>query len=811
MTVTDTELINTVTQALTDDASVTDEIAYVVLAALEGDAELASELHGTVEHEALQPDSPASQDGPVGAFVSCIEVTGFRGIGPTSKFSLVPGPGITVVSGRNGSGKSSFAEALEFALTSKSYRWSANKKSVVWASSWRNMHHDGEASIRVGLTIDGRPETTVGVDWSAGAELDDAAFWVQEKKAARSTGTDTLGWRDALDSHRPILSYDEVGRMFEQEPSALYDAIAKLLGLDAVAAAEKRLAERHGELKKPRTAATQSKKSVKQAVEASSDERAAAAFQQLRKHKPDLDVVAGIATGSEAASSTVVAALRRLATLRTVEVGDIEHAVAQFDTARDALSAVTGVVADTQERLLDLLSAALELHPGGDGRPCPVCGEGTLDDAWAERSRLTLEAGRTDTQRYRDAKSDFDAAARSLRDLALSAPPADDDTGGVDLEVYRAARDTARTVPSDATSLGDHVTASLPVLIEAAAGVREQAAQALAQLETEWTPLAEQLARWVDLEREARAVEEQLTRVDAARSWLTGHIDVLRDERLAPIGDQARRIWSMLRQESNVDIGRITLEGRATRRKATIEASVDGQSTGALSVMSQGELHALTLALFIPRATTEGSPFRFLVLDDPIQAMDPAKIDGFVDVLVDLAATRQVVVFSHDDRLPAALRRRSIGARLVEVTREAKSSVRLAEADTPAQRYVADVHATVRDELLPDEVKRRAVQAIFRLAIEAAAWDRYVRTRTADGTAWVDLERTWSETQKTRGRIALAMGKSDQEIGAWLSYREWRGGSLHYANKGVHGAGSIPTKSHASDLNKLVDELLAVQ
>ena len=51
--------------------------------------------------------------------------------------------------------------------------------------------------------------------------------------------------------------------------------------------------------------------------------------------------------------------------------------------------------------------------------------------------------------------------------------------------------------------------------------------------------------------------------------------------------------------------------------------------------MSQGELHALALALFLPRATAADSPFRFVVLDDPIQAMDPAKIDGFVQVLAE--------------------------------------------------------------------------------------------------------------------------------------------------------------------------------
>ena len=53
--------------------------------------------------------------------------------------------------------------------------------------------------------------------------------------------------------------------------------------------------------------------------------------------------------------------------------------------------------------------------------------------------------------------------------------------------------------------------------------------------------------------------------------------------------------------------------------------------------MSQGELHALALALFLPRASLDESPFRFVVLDDPVQAMDPAKVDGLVALLSEIA------------------------------------------------------------------------------------------------------------------------------------------------------------------------------
>ena len=114
--------------------------------------------------------------------------------------------------------------------------------------------------------------------------------------------------------------------------------------------------------------------------------------------------------------------------------------------------------------------------------------------------------------------------------------------------------------------------------------------------------------------------------------------------------------------------------------------SVDGQPTKALSVMSQGELHALAFALFLPRATAADSPFRFVVLDDPIQAMDPAKIDGFVQVLAEIAQTHQVIVFSHDDRLASVIRETGVDARLVEVVRESGSKVTIRDNVNPAVR-----------------------------------------------------------------------------------------------------------------------------
>ena len=112
----------------------------------------------------------------------------------------------------------------------------------------------------------------------------------------------------------------------------------------------------------------------------------------------------------------------------------------------------------------------------------------------------------------------------------------------------------------------------------------------------------------------------------------------------------------------------VHLGGSGKARKVELHVTVDGQEGAALGVMSQGELHSLALSLFIPRATLPESPFRFILIDDPVQSMDPARVDDLARVLQAASTNRQVVVFTHDDRLPEAIRRLDIDATVIEVT-----------------------------------------------------------------------------------------------------------------------------------------------
>src|SRR5688572_11347417 len=146
------DLRRLIRERLISDGSMQKNWAGVVLAACDGADALDEFLNtGATPKKSADSGPPAKR---LGAYLTSITVQGFRGIGPKRTLELNPGPGLTIITGRNGSGKSSFAEAVEVLFTGDSKRWS--ERSKVWKEGWRNLHNPHPAVIEAEMLLEGQ-------------------------------------------------------------------------------------------------------------------------------------------------------------------------------------------------------------------------------------------------------------------------------------------------------------------------------------------------------------------------------------------------------------------------------------------------------------------------------------------------------------------------------------------------------------------------------------------------------------------------------------------------------------------------------
>src|SRR6266581_1071066 len=251
-----------VSARLEADGSLGDGWGDLVLEALGGREVLEARLAGS----SASPPPVATQAAPApGAFLRSVAVEGFRGIGRAQTLELAPGPGLTLVVGRNGSGKSSFAEALEVLLTGDSMRW--KERASVWRDGWRNLHHPAAAISATFLVEGERQPCVVSRRWEPEAPFENAQVAVELAGRPRSD-LDSLGWTAALRTHRPFLSYNELG--------SLLDALSSILGLEDLVEAQGALQEARRSREKALKDATESRVHLVERLREVDDERARA-------------------------------------------------------------------------------------------------------------------------------------------------------------------------------------------------------------------------------------------------------------------------------------------------------------------------------------------------------------------------------------------------------------------------------------------------------------------------------------------------------------------------------------------------------
>lgn len=794
----DRELARLVETKLDQDPGMDVAPGLLVLAALESGESLESALRGeSSTDEGVGGASDVSS--PAGAYLTSIVIEGFRGIGPRAELPIEPGPGLTLVVGPNGCGKSSFAEGLEMLLTGSNHRW--EDRSAIWSEGWRNLHHAESVHIEAHLMVEGTTgETVVERRWGLDDELPDGAAAAQTIGRPRGD-LSILGWGDALVSFRPFLSYNELGTTLEARPTTLYDSVSRVLGLDALVDARGVLRQARLGRQQAFRAADEVRGELIEAVGVLDDPRAGRCLEALQSDDWGLDVVERTLEGAASPEAEGdLGTLRQLAALEAPDEGAALVVIEQLREAQQAYDATEGTDAGRALRRAELLESALQFHDHTGETACPVCAAGTLDTAWRERAEREVEALEKEAAEASGARDHISAATRAARDFMQPAPGAlkGADRVGIETGSLEAAWDAWLTPPhdADAHALADHIESALGSVQEAVSDARDRAGTELERREDAWRPVAQRLREWLPEARRAQTGSAQVGELQVAEEWMQRTMDDLRAERFAPLAEQSSAIWSRLRQGSSVDVTRFGLAGSGNRRRLAVDVTVDGEAGAALGVMSQGELNSLALSLFLPRATLPASPFRFVVIDDPVQSMDPAKVDGLARVLDEVATDRQVIVFTHDDRLPEAVRRLGIPAAHLQVARRGMSVVEVRAVSDPVGRYLDDARALALTPDVPEDVASRVVPVFCRNALEAACMEVVRRRRIRRGVPHREVEESLERAQSLVEKASLLLfddAARPGDVGSNVNTRFGRraGDAFFECNRGSHEGVSV--------------------
>lgn len=744
-------------ERLSEDSGPEEALVDLILAAADGEEPLEALLAGQAPSGRRVPSPTGAAVEPARVYLERIGVENFRGVGQAAALPLDPGPGLTLVVGRNGSGKSSFAEGLELLLTGTNLRWEDRTK--VWKDGWRNLHGSGPAVLSARFRVDGQAEPLeVRRRWPAEAGLDAG----EPVSVSGPRGSwEELGWDAPLERFRPLLSYNELGTMFSTRAAALYEALSAVLGLQDFDALTGRL--RSARLARGKTDRTEKaeRAACRRVLAGVEDPRATAVDALLAKRAPDLDAVEELVTTDDTAGADD-APLRALATLEPPAAEDVADRVKALADAIEAVQRLESTDAERVDALSRLLADAVAFHERhGEAQTCPVCGTpDVLDPGWSLRAQADVQELQRRSHDLRAARTTASECRREVSELFPPSVPGvlRGAAGAVDLDVDLAAWDAwAALLRSDADEIVARAAAVGEDLRSVLVPLHDAAAAAIEVRRDAWRPIQVEVLRWLAIARQNARDKAAVLRLKAAEDWMASLTAELRRERLKPIVDAAQANWAELRHESNVALGNVELRKEGVQRYAAFDVTVDGTASSAFGVMSQGELSALAVSIFLPRASLPESPFGFMVIDDPVQSMDPAKVDGLARVLARAAEERQVIVFTHDERLPEAVRRLGIDARIISVKRRAASKVEIVSGRPPSDRYLGEAFVLAKTDDLPEEVRARVVPGFCRSAVEAACEARVRRRLIKSGTPHPQVEEILREPRRLTAWLAEAL------------------------------------------------------
>ena len=624
-----------------------------------------------------------------------VEIEGFRGFADEAALDL--DADAVVIRGDNGTGKTSLVDALLWLVCGRLAHLEERVKTLRRSEDVvTNRFRPGGARVTLHVGVSGidfvytrlgdQRENELLVAGQGGAVVDADP----EKHLAEA-----FGIRSGEELRRSVLTWgllrqDAIRVALDETGGALHERLSGLIGLEQVSRFASAASDASTGLVRERTAARRARDNAESRAEeatrrvevaeqaagppeavaelfAAGLTRARARAEPFRLEWPDTVAPESLG-GVREAVAAIGGALRDLAARQQELAQHPAHAEEVARAADAAMSSARRLVAETTERgpaLVRLASAAMGLL----GERCPVC-EQPIDES-SVRSHLKDVLSQAQTQ-----VAEGEDAQRALTDAQAKLARAQDTLTQRRLAAERVQAAEAR-VRSALEAGSALVSLELPSLEPAAV---DQAMRALGEAAEELAGLARAIAEAsgpniARLAEEADAANTDLALADgtvdglelrcqrakklehaahdAAQAILEDALEALRPT-FAEVFDRLHPnpAFTELRAKQDVLRNRNQIIPVVRDRERDIEANP-------LLVFSEGQLNVVALSYFLGMAlNAREAALPFIVLDDPLQALDVIAILGFGDLCRQIREQRQLIVTTHDRRFADVLVRK---------------------------------------------------------------------------------------------------------------------------------------------------------
>jgi DNA repair exonuclease SbcCD ATPase subunit len=626
-----------------------------------------------------------------------IIVQAFRGY--PNRADIVLSGDVVLLSGENGTGKTSLTEAFEWALFGSIVRKERSKtRGEYQGTSWiRSVHAPEELEtfaeitlsegnerhivrrVLVGntteLTIDGKPESDVRV----------------------------LGLKTE-DAFRPFLGQCEIQALIDSEQQSRWEQLSAILGFAGFGQLRERLqrlrtdTDRDDRVKRLRERVTRAVQPLTpdgmDPLEQPPEELRgrAAAFLGLAEN-------AAWNTMGKRAQNELDALLvkdRRPPGLDVLIIGpeDLSPAANRAVAAVKSLADHAAKHRQWHEanKRSSFANQGLELIDPGHPETCPFCERPTLNDR--RLGVLRTQASQVSDPAPADPRRDL----REGIDVLRGAGPLNPDAVALLLESLKGATEgdemvSAQTEQASLDSVRERAqrlsdaafaayeTASRPhgdsaglegmvtELVSAIEEIGQRHAALRAQLEATIVKLTKRFSGLDEPDKQRMAalqmavlLAENGSAVEAA--WrLRGHQEQLKllvaeletaeksrmASALKTLSGDIARYYEGLSPGHHIKISGISVRD-TKRRQAALAATSHGKPVNPVTMFSEAEGNCLGLSLYFSQRVDRNPSWAMIMLDDPVQSMDQGHEEGLIHLLARISRDRQVIVMTHERR-----------------------------------------------------------------------------------------------------------------------------------------------------------------